>query len=213
MAAAETATSICNIALTRIGCKEITSLENDQDREAIYCRRLFHPARRSVLASHHWNGAKRSVQLTAIAAATITPIFWSYAFTLPTDMVRLISVHPSDDLNAGCPYAVENANDTDADSVLMSDSNQIYIQYVFDNTDLGTMGQGFRDVLGFVLARDLCMALGKSTNKFELTNQEYRRALTNGKSVDGFQNYPSRLAGGSWVQARYGMYSDQLIQD
>lgn len=209
---AETSTSICNIALTRIGAKEITSVENDANREAVICRRLFHVARRTVLASHHWNGAKRSVQLTQIAAATVTPIFWSYAYTLPTDFIRVISVHHSDDLNATCDFTIENANDADADNVLMSDSNQIYIQYVFDNQDIGTLSQGFRDVLAFQLARDLCLALGKSTSKYELTNREYRRALTNAKSVDGFDDYPKRLPDGSWVTSRYGLYNDKLIQ-
>jgi hypothetical protein len=207
---AETATGLCNIALARIGAKEITSLENDQNREGVLCRRLYHPARRAVLASHYWNGAKRSTSLSQ--NSSVTPVFWSYAYTLPTDFIRVISVHPSDDLNASCKYTIENANDSDADNVLLSDSNQIYVQYVFDNLDIPTLSQGFRDVLCFVLARDLCLALGKSANKFELTNAEYRRALTNAKSVDGFDDYPQRLADGSWVQSRYGLYSDKLIQ-
>jgi hypothetical protein len=210
MRVAETATNICNIALTRIGAKEIESFENASDREAVLCRRIYHTSRRSVLASHHWNGAKRSVQLTE--NTSVTPVFWDYAYTLPSDFIRIISCHPSDDLNATCDFTIENANDDDADNVLMSASNQIYIQYVFDNTDLSTMSQGFRDVLAFQLARDLCLALGKSTSKFELTNREYRRALTNAKSVDGFDDYPQRLAEGSWVSSRYGLYNDKLVQ-
>lgn len=210
MIGAETPTSVCNIALNRIGAKEILSLENDQSREAVLCRRMYHPARRSALYAHHWNGAKRSAQLSQ--NSSVTPVFWSYAYTLPNDFLRIISCHPSDDLNATCNFTIENANDTDADNVLMSDSNQIYIQYVFDNQDLPTLGQGFRDVLAFVLARDLCLALGKSTSKYELTNREYRRTLTNAKAIDGFDDYPKRLADGSWVAARYGLYNDKLIQ-
>lgn len=210
MRVADTPTNICNIALARIGAKEIASMENSADREAVLCRRFYHTARRSVLATHHWNGAKRSVQLSQ--NTSVTPIFWDYAYTLPTDFIRIISVHPSDDLNSTCDFTIENANDVDADNVLMSASNQIYIQYVYDNTDLSTMSQGFRDVLAFVLARDLCLALGKSTSKFELTNREYRRALTNAKSVDGFDDYPQKLADGSWVTTRFGLHNDKLIQ-
>ena len=207
--AAETPTSICNTALLRCGGKEITSLTDDNSKEAQLCRRLYHPARRKALASHHWNGAKRAVQLTV--NSNITPIFWSYAFTLPTDMVRLITVHPSDSLNASIPYALQNANSTEADNVLLSDSNQIYIQYVFDNMDPNTLSEGFRDVLEFLLARDLCLGLSKSTNKFELTRDEFKRALTLAKSVDGFQDYPEERAQGSWVKARYGLYTDKTV--
>jgi hypothetical protein len=210
--AAEVATGICNIALTRIGAKEITSLESDLSREAGICRRLYHPARRSTLAAHYWNGAKRSVGLTSVTAS-VTPVFWSYAFALPSDFIRLISAHPSDDLNTRLEYSLENANDTDADNLLMTNSNQVYIQYVFDNIDVPTLSQGFRDVLSFRLARDLCLALGKSTSKYELTTKEYRRELTIAKSIDGFDVPIHRLAEGSWVQSRYGLHTDTLTTD
>jgi hypothetical protein len=209
MGAAESNTGICNIALARLGAKEITSLESGTDREAVLCRRLFHPARRSTLASHHWNNATRSVQLTE--DTNVTPVFFTYAYALPGDLLRVISVHPSDDLNAYCNYRVQNANDTDADSVLLCDSNQVYINYIFDNVDVATMSQGYRDVLAFVLARDLCLALGKSVSKFELTGKEYRRALTIGKSIDGFEEPHQALPEGSWVRSRFGLHSDKLI--
>jgi len=207
--ATETPTTMSNIALTRCGAAEITSFEDDESREAIMCRRLFHTARRTALAQHNWNGALRAVQLTENTA--ITPIFYSYAFTLPVDMLRLVSVHPSDDLRASCQYSLQNANSTEADNILVTDSNQIYIRYIFDNTDLNTLSDGFREVLVFVLARDLCLAMGKSAQKYDLTNKEYRRALTMAKSIDGMQDYPERLAEGSWVTGRYGLYSDQTI--
>lgn len=207
--AAETPTTLSNIALTRCGAKEITSFSDDESREAIMCRRLLHPARRTALTQHTWNGAVRAVQLTE--NTSITPVFYSYAFTLPTDMLRLISVHPSDDPYAQCHYALQNANSTEADNILVTDSNQIYIRYVFDNTDLNSLSDGFREVLTFILARDLCMALGKSAQKYDLTNKEYRRALSMAKSIDGLQDYPERLAEGSWVTGRYGLYTDQTI--
>jgi hypothetical protein len=206
---AETPTSICNIALARCGATEISSFENDQSREAVLCRRLFHPARRMALVAHHWNGAKRAAQLTE--NTDVTPVFWSYAYDLPDDFLRMISVHPSNDLNSETPYALQNANDADADMVLMADANQIYVQYVFDNDDVTSLSQGFREVLNFVLARDLCMSLGKSTSKYELTNREYRRALTMAKSIDGMQDYPERLSDGTWLKSRYGLYTDKSI--
>lgn len=210
MRIAETPTNICNIALARIGAKEITSFENSTDREGELCRRLYNTARRSVLTYHHWNGAKRSTSLSQ--NSSVTPVFWDYAYTLPTDFIRIISCHPSDDLNSTCDFTIENANDTDADTVLLSDSNTIYIQYVFDCIDLSVMSQGFRDVLAFVLARDFCLALGKSAQKYELTDKQFRRSLTIAKSQDGFDDYPQRLADGSWVRSRFGLHNDQLIQ-
>jgi hypothetical protein len=205
--AAETPTTISNMALVRCGAKEITSFEDDVSREAQICRRLFHAARRTALAQHTWTGATRDVQLSQ--NSSITPVFWEYAYTLPTDMLRIISVHPSDNPEAVCNYSVQNANSTEADNVLLSDSNQIYLRYVFDNTDLMTLSDGFREVLTFVLARDLCMSLGKSANKYQLTNAEYKRALTMGKSIDGIQKEPQVIQSGSWAMSRYGKYTDR----
>lgn len=205
--AAESPTSICNIALARVGAKEISALETDTSREGGLCRRLFHPARRTALAAHHWNGAKRAAQLTAVSS--LTPVFYSYGYALPDDFIRLISVHPSDDLNAQTPYSLQNANSSLADNVLMVDTSTCYIQYIFDNQDIATLSQGYRDVLSFVLTRDLCLALGKSASKFELTNKEYRRVLTLAKSVDGMEDYPERMADGTWIKSRYGLYTDQ----
>lgn len=205
--AAETPTTISNMALVRCGAKEITSFEDDVSREASICRRLFHPARRTMLSQHHWNGAVRAVQLSE--NTSITPVFWNNAYTLPTDLLRIVSVHPSDDPDAQVPYAIQNANSTAADNILVTDSEQIYIKYVFDNTDLATLSDGFREALTFLLARDICMSLGKSPTKYGLTNAEYKRALTMAKSVDGFQEYPEKLAEGSWVMSRYGKYTDK----
>lgn len=207
MSAAETNTSICNIALVRAGATEIVDLETGSDKEAVICRRLFHPARRAALVLHHWNGAKRSVQLSQ--NADVTPVFYSYAFDLPEDFLRLISAHPSNDLTTACPYSLENANDVDADNVLMADSTTIYIRYIFDNTDVATLSQGFRDMFAFVLARDICGALQHSLSKHELTDKDFRRALNLAKSVDGMQDYPERLDEGSWMRSRFGPYGDR----
>ena len=205
--ASETPTTICNMALTRCGAKELTSFEDDVSRESQICRRLFHPARRTALSQHHWNGAVRSVQLSQ--NSSVTPVFWDSAYDLPTDLLRIVSVHPADDQDSYCEYAIQDANSTAANNVLVTDSNQIYIKYVFDNTDLNTLSDGFREVLIFILARDICMSLGKSAQKYDLTNREYRRSLTMAKSVDGFQDFPERLNDGSWARSRYGRYTDR----
>lgn len=206
-----TPTSLCNVALRRIGAKSIKSLDTDHDREAEICRELYHDARRTVLSMHNWNAAKRAAQLTV--NSDVTPTFWDYAFTLPDDYVRLISVHPSDDLNSIMEYSLQDANDSDADLVLMVDASTCYIQYIFDATDLNIMGQGFRDCLAFVLARDLASALDKSAALKTLTAGEMRRALLLAKSVDGMEEYPERLAEGSWVKARSGLRTDRFIID
>lgn len=168
---------------------------------------MFHPARRMALSAYAWNHAMRSVALTR--DDTVTPVFHAYAYTFPPDCVRLVSVHPSNEVKAMCEYAIENI--TDEDMMIVSDSNQLYARYIFDNTDMTTASQGFRNVLAFVLARDLCQGLDKSASQYGLTEKEYRRTLMEAKSIEGQQKYPEVMSDGNWVKARFGRYTDKSV--
>lgn len=207
-----TPTAICNVALRRIGAKSTVSMEDGTDKEAVLCRQLFHPSRRYLLSLHEWNFAKRTAQLTAdsdIISSTVSQ--WAFGYPLPDDYIRLLSVHPSNDPNAVCDYSLQNANHADADTVILCNSNQVFINYIFDNCDPNTFSEGFRDLLCFVLSRDLASALAKTAALRELTDKAYRRALLVAKSVDGMEEYPERMADGEWVKSRYGVYSDKSI--
>lgn len=204
---AETPLSICNLALARITTAPIADFDNEQSRPAANCRLLFHPARRKALIDAKPNFARTAVQLTVDSG--VTPVFWTYAFTLPTNFLALITAHPTNDLNTQTPYALEHI--AGKGQMLLTHSNQIYIRYIWDNTDITLASQGFRDVLSFVLARDLCPALNKSAADHELTEKAYRRQLVLCKNIEGQQAYPEKTAEGSWTRARGGVFADDSI--
>lgn len=204
-----TPTSICNIALRRIGAKRIGDFAQEESLEAEVCRDLYDPARRLALSLHYWNGAKRTAQLVEATSDGITPDFYTFAYTIPTDFIRLISLHPSNDLLSSVPYDFIKAGSKPV--IIACDSNEAWLQYVFDNTDMNSLSPGFHDMLAFVMCRDLAQALGKSAAAFEVGSKEYKRALSNAKSVDGMQNFPERLAQGSWIKSRFGRYTDDSI--
>lgn len=193
-----TQTDIVNIALRRIGANRISSLENDSTKEAIASRDIYDEARRDLLNVHNWNFAIKRVQLTA---SLTLPVFgWDYAYILPEDFVRLISAHPSNDDDTIVPYKLEfQASD---DRVLVSNATQIYLRYVHDLQDPNVMSATFRDTLAWQLARELAAALSKSNAAAEQADNGYRRALSRSKSIDGVEDYPDKMAEGSWITDR-----------
>lgn len=194
-----TPTDIVNVALRRIGANRISSLENDAHKEAVVARDLYHDARRDVLNTHHWNFAIKRAALTVSATA---PAFgWDYAFPLPTDFIRLISAHPTDNDDAQMAYKLEYQSSDDR--VLLTDSSTVYIKYIWDLEDANLFSAVFRDALAFRLARDFAGALSKSSAAAELADVGYRKALSRAKSIDGIEDWPERMAEGNWVNARH----------
>lgn len=194
-----TPTDIVNIALRRVGADRISSLENDSSKEARIARDLYDEARRDCLNLHNWNFAIKRDQLTV--SATAPEFGWDYAYPLPADFVRMVSVHPHDDDVATVEYRLE-FQDGD-DRVLVTNSNQVYIRYVFDLEDVNVWSAAFRDVLAFRLARDFAGALSKSAAAAELADAAYRRNLSRAKAIDGVEDWPEKMAEGSWLTSRF----------
>lgn len=198
-----TPTDIVNIALRRIGANRISSLQNDTMKEAVAARDLYDEARREMLNAHNWNFAIKRAQLTA--SATDPTFGWDYAYPLPEDFVRMISVSPHDDDSAIIEYRLEyQASD---DRVLVTNSNQIYVRYVFDMEDCHLMSAAFRDALAWRLARDLAAALSKSTAAMDKADAMYNKTLSRAKSIDGVEDYPEKMAEGDWITSRFPDYS------
>lgn len=200
-----TSTDIVNVALRRIGATRIASLSTDGTKEAIAARDLYDEARRELLASHAWNFATKRQRLQSSVVADIadTPAAgYAYAYVLPEEALRLVSVHASESDDVEVPYKLEFQEDSDR--VILCDATEIYIKYIFDLEDANVMGAVFRDALAWRLARDLAAALAKSASTAELAAGQFARQLSRAKSVDGVEDYPDRMAEGSWATSRFG---------
>lgn len=87
MAKINTDISICAAALQLIGADEITSFY-DETREARLCASLYDTLKQDTLQSHPWGFSVRQEQLNQLVK---TPLYgFSYAYSLPTDFLRLI---------------------------------------------------------------------------------------------------------------------------
>lgn len=195
-----TPTDLCNIALRRIGAAPISgNYLTASGKEAAVARTFYDEARRDCLNLHHWNFAIKRASLTA--SATSPTFGWDYAYPLPADFIRLVSLHPYDDDMATVDYRLEFQSGDDR--VIVTNTNTAYIRYVFDLQDVNVYSAAFRDVLSFRLARDFAGGLNKPIAEKQLTDAAFRKKLSRAKAIDGLSDYPESLAEGDWVTDRW----------
>ena len=185
---AQTLIDCCNSALQRVGATTILSL-SDNSPEARACSVAYDSNRRDELRKHPWNFAiKRAV----LAPDTTAPAFdYTYAFTLPTDCVRLLRPATPD-----LDWQVEGGK------ILTNDSNTLYLRYISDITDPTLWDPSFYNVVAGALAIDICERLTQSNTKKQLLIQQYAEDVRSARRMNAFESGPKDAADDDWWIAR-----------
>lgn len=174
------AVSICSNALLQLGDAPISDFSENNDRTRL-ASNLWEMKRDKVLRSHPWNCAIKRVTLSP---DTETPAFdWSYQTALPADCLRVLSVgldgQPDD-------FAVEGRK-------LMTDTDTVYLRYIFRNTDVTTWDAVLIDAMSQVMKAAFAYAITKSTSKEGNDEQILRDVLKSARAVDGQEQTPDTL--------------------
>lgn len=125
MASPDSKTDICNLALSRIGDQAVTETQIDEDKDtrAQHCNRHYEQTRDALIRSHWWRFASDRKELVV----TDAPDFeWAYAFTLPTDFLRMKSIFEDNNTTnktSILPYALE-------DKILLYSESTCEIRYI-----------------------------------------------------------------------------------
>lgn len=201
MASIATDEDVVNLALSRVGAKSISTLASDSTVEAVQARIVYYNARDTLMRSHPWNFITLRVELTDSGT---DPVFgWDNGFLLPSDFLRLISVHATNDNQDQIPYRLEKQDiSSTLTDVLLINSSTCWIRYVYLETDPAKWAADFQDALAWLIASELALVLPVSVTKYEVLEKRASRTLTFAKSVDGQEDYPERIPDGSWVTDR-----------
>lgn len=149
-----------------------------------------------------WNFAITRAKLAQLATL---PVFgWSFAYTLPSDCQRVVSVHDNVDGTGAVPYKVESIQQTDGSyiNVIATDANTIYLRYCRQITDPNLMTASFRQVLILRMAKIFAISIAKSNPLFQALDAEEQKAYRQARSVDGQEDFPEKLPEGSWASSR-----------
>jgi hypothetical protein len=185
-----TVIEICNSALITLGASPIQSF-NDGSTNASMCDIKYPIARQSCLRIHPWNFATKRSE--ALSADVTKPRFrYDFAYTLPSDCLRVLRVYGVDD------YKVEGRK------ILTNDKN-IQLKYIYDNTDSQAWDALFTDMIIAKIALELSYAIPGARTMIDAMNQLYQERLIWAKAANAQEDFEDEFGQSdhSLTQVRY----------
>lgn len=182
---ADSVVGICNIALTSLGANPITDL-SDGSTEAVLCTSMWDNARRAVLRSHPWNFAVKRIEL---APEPTAPVFkYQFSYPLPADCMRVVEVYSNED------YRVENKR-------VITNRASCFLRFIYDNTDIGSWDDTFKDLMAARMRWDLAYAITRSNSAANLAAAIYADKLRVAKGVDASED----------IAEPFGQFDNSLV--
>lgn len=200
-------TNIVNVGLRRIGATPIVSL-TDGSASANAANDVYTEIRDDMLRQHPWNFATFRVKL---AQSSTAPVFeFDFAYPLPSDWLRTISVHNNDAGHSTVIYKMENVANVRS---IVASSDQLWLRYVAQITDPNLMPPDFRTALSNSIGRDLAVPLSSSNTLEEIMSRKVDRAMARARSADAMGGFPEFRPRGSWANSRGGRRNDHFMGD
>jgi hypothetical protein len=198
---------VVNAALGRIGATAITAL-TDGSNSANKANAIYAQLRDRLLRSHNWNFATKRVKL---AQSSTTPTFeFDFAYPLPSDWIKNVSVHNNDAGHGTLFYRTEINADVRA---ILASAEEVWLRYVFRVEDPSLMAPDFRDAFEFALARDLAVPLASSNVLRREMADEYKTAIASARYTDGVGSFPELRPKGSWAASHRGRRRDNFVSE
>ena len=178
---AKSKTEVCNLAVSWLGGKRITSIDDDTSVEARLCRANYDLSRQAVLEEREWTFAVKRIQLTPLA---VEPVFgYKYKFLVPSDLLRVIGVYdPLDQRVApvGIPYTKEENN-------ILADLQSINIKYMMNLENTNRFPGLFTQALASHIASNIAISLTENNSQFEKMRIMYEDNLNRATTSDSLQ--------------------------
>lgn len=148
---ASSAVEICNLMLSWISAKQITSFDDDTV-ESDFCKFNYDISRRAVLEVRTWTFATRKVRLTPLADS---PLFgFSFKFLVPPVSLRVSRVFDPSNTNHIDPPEIRHRIEIDQDNkkVILANLAEIDVSYIFDQSETQLFSPLFDQALAAYMA-------------------------------------------------------------
>lgn len=150
---------LCNLALLKIGEKQIIDSLEQNNAPAKACKVLFATTRDKILESVPWSFATKRVTLAELETSSRDG--WEYVYTAPSDMLAPQYIwmgvrNPPPE--ARIPFAIE-LNDDDSGQVVLCDLSPASLVYTKALPSLATWSNLACDAFAWALAAELALAL------------------------------------------------------
>jgi len=169
-----TSTLICNMALTHVGGKSITSL-SDTSTEGQICNLNYASARDSLLCWIPWNDAIKRV---SIAADAVAPAFdYSRRFLVPGDCLRILQVGEDPDFH--------DSDHRREGNYILSEDLTLKLVYVSQVQDTSLFTPLFAETLSLYLAWRISFKLNQNLALRKQLWDDFMAIKAIAGSVDG----------------------------
>lgn len=180
--------AICNLALQKLGASRITSLTEDS-RNARSCNACYEFIRDAEMRRYPWNFSKTR---TTLAPDATEPDFdYGYAFTLPSDCLRLLP--PS---RNALDWQVEGGK------ILTNDGDTLEIIYLKRVTDPTLFDAAFVECFAAKLAWHICEEITQSNQKKADILSEYKMLVAEARRANAFERTSDEPPEDDWLAAR-----------
>lgn len=188
---------VCNMALRRIGTKDVILSLSGTDKASITCNDAYEAVRDAVLEDFDWKCASYR---EALAQDTTTPVFgWGYKYNLPSSPYCLVvrEIYPE-----SVDYEIEGRTLlTDYDNSGGEDLCIRYTKRLANPAELSTL---CAKAIAWRLAAEMCYYFVQSSTLQQTIFQEYQAILEEAKISN--QQYDKNhdedpLATGQWIIA------------
>lgn len=185
-------TSICNLALQKLGASRIVSLsENSRNAESVSA--AYPQQRDNELRKYLWKFAKKRATL---AASAVAPAFtYDNAFPVPADFLRLIK--PA---RLGLDWHLEHHDGGLA--ILSNDGAPLQIRYIARITNPALFDPCFVEMLACKIAWHCCEDITQSNTKKDAIHQEYLEAKAEARRTNAFEQNKQPEPVDEWLMAR-----------
>lgn len=186
------AVDISNRALQKLGAERIISLTQDSV-SARACNLAYEQVRDAELRAHTWNFAIKRRELAADATA---PVYgYTYAYTLPSDCLRLLKNDNQENFYSD-KWKVEGRK------ILTDEAAPFQIRYVYRVTDTTQYDALFVEALASKMAYEMCEELTQSNSKKQSAAEDYKFAIREARKINAFENVPAEQDTDTWISIR-----------
>ena len=193
---------IANLALSWLGEQPISSLDDESDR-ALQMKINYEKARDATLEAHDWTFAIKRF----IPAMNAVPPVWgaSFAFDVPSDILRVIGCWPNDTRTSGIPAPIDSLEQIDwqmENNQIVTDVEVVFAKGIRRVLQEGKFSPNFVHAFAAMLASLTALNLTASASIQANMDALYNEMILKAKSRDGLQGRSRRIRQRSFQKAR-----------
>ena len=183
-------TTICNLALSKLGETSVVNLIDPTNRNEELCKLWLPICRKAALETAEWSFATKRVRSLAIPPKTDVDAHWGFAnrHLIPDGCLRLLEVRETPE------GTMANALDWQTeDDWIVTDADEVYIRYLSDITDGTRYPAAFVKLLAGMLAYELCLPITENKELYGQLRDEFRLLRSEAVNTDSLQGRTRRL--------------------